>query len=161
MKDLLTYTALTIIYLSIKSTLAPNLPMPDMLILIAFHIATRRPSAVGALLVFSMGYMEEVFTGGVIGVSSFSMGVIYIGAYLVAHKADFAETKINAASAVVVTLLKAVIALILLRLVGVEAHIFPHIIPVALLTGLFAPLFTAVFERIDALLYGHPDKEYL
>lgn len=161
MKDFLTYIPLAIIYISIKSTLAPSLPIPDMLILIAFHMASRRPSASGALLVFSLGYIEDVFSGGVIGVSSFAMGIIYMAVYLIAHKADFAETKINAIAGVVVTLIKGVISLILLRSIGIDAYIFPYIIPVALLTGLFAPVFTVIFDKIDALLYGRQEKELL
>ena len=162
MKDFLVYILLAIIYLSIKSTLTASIPMPDMLVLIAFHLASRRPSAGGALLVFSLGYMEDVFSGGVIGVSSFAMGVIYAGVYLAAHRADFAETRINAAAGVTITMLKAVITFIILRSIDIDIDIrfLAYIIPVALLTGLFAPIFTAIFNRIDTLLYGREEKEF-
>ena len=163
MKDFLTYIVLAIIYLSVKSTITLSFPMPDMLVLIAFHIASRRPSAGGALLVFSLGYMEDVFSGGIIGVSSFAMGITYMGVYIVAHRADFTETKINAIAGVTITLAKGILSFILLRAIDIDinAWFLLHLIPIALLTGLFAPVFTAIFDRVDTLLYGRQRKELL
>ena len=60
MKEFLIFLPLTILYLALKSALFPNVPAPDIPLIIIFYMASRKASIEGVLLAFVLGYVEDI-----------------------------------------------------------------------------------------------------
>src|SRR3972149_6408239 len=86
------FLPITVIYLSIRTTLLPHLPLPDITLLAVFYAVTRRTAISGAFLAFTLGYVEDVFLGGIIGSAPFGLVAVFAIAHLSARWVDFSGT---------------------------------------------------------------------
>ena len=89
MKEFLLFLPLTIIYLALKSTLFASFPLPDIPLIMVFYLASRKASVEGALFAFVLGYLDDAFSGSVIGASSFALVLIYLGTHLMSMLVEF------------------------------------------------------------------------
>ncbi|MDH4227486.1 MAG: rod shape-determining protein MreD [Deltaproteobacteria bacterium] len=161
MKDYITYIPVALVFLSIKTTIAPSIPLPDVVLLSVFYTAYNRPSASGAFLAFCLGYIEDTFYGNVIGSTSFAFAVLYGVTYLIRLKLRFESTPVKAAASAVAALSKGICTLLVLNSIGIQATSFLlHTVPVAAFTGILAPFIFNLFDRLPApKLYGHTNKD--
>jgi len=85
---LITLTAVTAFLL--QTTLLPWLLLgratPDLLLIICVYLGLHRHTAGGATGAFLLGYLEDAFSGTMVGVNSFGMTVVYLVVYLTSRR---------------------------------------------------------------------------
>lgn len=152
MKNYLIFLPITIFYLSLKSTLASTLPLPEITVLITIFVAYEKSSLSGLILCFILGYIDDVFSSSVIGSSSFSLVLIYIIVHLLAKKVQLSTITIRAGIAASLTLLKMIIVWLVIRATGLPVPFQFGVILTAIVTGLFAPIIIAIFLGLKRLV---------
>ncbi len=150
MKEFLIFLPLTILYLALKSALFPNIPAPDIPLLIIFYMASRRASVEGVLLAFIMGYVEDTLNGWIIGSTSFSLVFIFLAVHLLAKKVHFSTPSMKAGGAAFFTLIKGLTLYVIIRFVNYDVPFLFRMIFQALLTGIFAPAIMMLLSRVSA-----------
>ncbi|MBI5599406.1 MAG: rod shape-determining protein MreD [Deltaproteobacteria bacterium] len=145
MKDFLIMLPMTVVYLSFKSVLAPAIPFPDITLLITIFIAYERPSVRGVALSFALGYIEDVFNGGIIGTSSFALVGIFTAVHMLSRRIHFSTASIEALSAAGLGLVKGFLVWFVLRLSDLNVPVIPQMLLGAFVTGLFAPVILSFF----------------
>ncbi len=149
MKDYIIILPLAILFLLIKSTILPWMPLPDVLLIITFHLAITRPTAIGVILTFVMGYLSDAFTGGVMGVTSFSLIIVYVFTYLFSHKLQIKSRNAQTIMLGLFSLVKGLVVYYLMLDIVNLAVLYKVIIPTALMTGLLAPIIILALLRLD------------
>lgn len=149
MKDYIIILPLAILFLLIKSTIFYWMPLPDVLLIIVFHLAITRPTAIGVILTFIIGYLSDAFTGGVMGVTSFSLIVVYVFTYLFSHKLQIKSRNAQTIMLGLFSLVKGLVIYYLILDMVSFAVLYKVIIPTALMTGLFAPAIITILLRLD------------
>ncbi|MBI5970045.1 MAG: rod shape-determining protein MreD [Deltaproteobacteria bacterium] len=158
MKELLAFLPITIAYLAFRSTVSANVPAPDVVLLIVFFMAVRGASLEGLLAAFVLGYIEDAFTGGVLGSSSFALIIVHITVHLASKKAHFSTPGIRAGGALFFSLLKSLLIFAAIRSSGVRAELFWGIAATAITTGVFAPAAMNLLARLSFFLNPHGFK---
>lgn len=151
MKNFLIFLAITIIYLSFKSTILPSVPTPDIPLIIVFFMAYNSASTKGVVLSFIIGYLDDVLNGSIIGTTSFTLVFIYAATHLLAKRMHFSNLSSKVIGCGVASLLKGTLSYIIWRSVSQEVSFFAHVIPTAIITALFAPFIISIFERYPSL----------
>ena len=139
MKEFLLFLPLTIIYLALKSTLFAAFPLPDIPLIMVFYLASRKASVEGALFAFVLGYLDDAFSGGVIGASSFALILIFIATHLMSMLVEFTTPTAKAGGAAAAALIKGAAVYYVLRYSNVDTYFLTHVVLQALVTGFFAP----------------------
>jgi len=155
MKDFLLFLPLTIVYLVLKSTIFPSVPIPDVPLLIVFYLAYTRPSVEGALLGFAIGYIEDAFTAGIFGSTSFSLVVIFVLVHLLSRKVHFSTPMMRAGAAAALTLLKGALIYTILSFTDFDVPFIGRFVFQAVITGAFAPAIITLFARLTRMASPH------
>ena len=150
MKEFLIFLPLTILYLALKSALFPNVPAPDIPLIIIFYMASRKASIEGVLLAFVLGYVEDTLNGWIIGSTSFSLVIIFLTVHLLAQKVHFSTQSMKAGGAAFFTLVKGLTLYAIIRFVNYDVPLLFRIIFQAVLTGIFAPAVMTLLSRVSA-----------
>lgn len=148
MKEFLVFLPLTIVYLALKSTLFPAFPLPDIPLIMVFYLASRKASTEGALFAFVIGYLDDAFSGGVIGTSSFALIVIFICVHLLSMVVQFSSPVSRAAGAAGAALVKGAATYYVLRFANVDVYFLTHVVLQALVTGFFAPPVITLLQKL-------------
>lgn len=152
MRDFLVFLPAAIIYLIFKSTLFSTVPVPDVPLLMVFYLAYSRPGLEGVVLSFIVGYTEDVFTGGVLGSTSYALTSVFVAVYMLSKKMHFTTPHMRAGSAAALTVLKGVLVYTVLRYANPEAPFLWGILLQAAVTGAFAPAVITGLERLSAVV---------
>ncbi len=158
MRDFLIFLPITLFFLALKSTLFEGLPLPDLPIIIVFYIAYARPSLAGVVLSFVLGYIDDVFSGAVIGSTSLSLVFVFALVHLLSKKVHFSTAGMMALGATVMALLKFTAAYIILSSFNTHIPFLAYVLPAVLLTGLFAPAVISVFSWLNLSKAPHAPK---
>jgi rod shape-determining protein MreD len=159
MKILSVYVLLVIIYLSIKSTLLANIPSPDLSLVIVFYIATQKVSLEGPLLGFVLGYIEDVFSGGIIGMTSLSLVIIFIAVNMLSKAMSFNTTLGRMVGVGLMGIIKGVLYYIILSFMNPNIPILLPVFLTPLITGLLASPIIQFLSKINAsLAFGGKDS---
>ncbi|MEE9590949.1 MAG: rod shape-determining protein MreD [Thermodesulfobacteriota bacterium] len=159
MKILSVYVLLVIIYLSIKSTLLANIPSPDLSLVIVFYIATQKVSLEGPILGFVLGYIEDVFSGGIIGVTSLSLVIIFIAVNMLSKAMSFNTTLGRMVGVGLMGIIKGVLYYIILSFMNPNIPILLPVFLTPLITGLLASPIIQFLSKINAsLAFGGKDS---
>jgi len=153
MRDLIVFFPLAILYLAVKSTLLPEIPFPDIMLLLVFYVAYTRTSLEGAFLGFILGYIEDVFTGGVIGSTSFGLVMAFLAVHLVSRRMHFTTPVVKAAGAASLSLFKGLLLFVVIDFASGGLRFAVDIFFQAVLTGIFAPAILAGLGRLTALVH--------
>ena len=148
MKDFLIFLPTTLLFLALKSTILHSVPLFDLPLLISFYVAYRRPSPEGVVLAFTLGYMEDVMGGALLGVTSFGLVIVYAAAYLLSKKVDFQGAAMKVVGAGAMSLVAGLSAYIILSVKDLQAPVLAYILPEALVTALFAPAIIGLLARL-------------
>jgi rod shape-determining protein MreD len=74
----------------LQTTVIPSVPwlpvLPDLILVLAVHVAIRHPGAGGVLGAFLLGAFLDAFAGTVAGVNAFAMTAVYLAARLVSRR---------------------------------------------------------------------------
>ncbi len=152
MKELLTFPPIVILYLALKTTLFPAIPVPDVTLLIVFYMGFRKPSAEGAVTAFALGFLEDALTGGILGVTSFSLVFVFLTVHLVARKVEFGTPLIRAGSAAALTLMKWLLVYTVLKIAGIGIPFSGLAALQIIVTGAAAPAAITLLMRLSAYL---------
>jgi len=148
MINFLIFLPIAVIYLSFKTTVAPSIPLPDITLLIVLFIAHDRASVDGVFLGFVLGYVNDVFAGGVLGASSFSLVFAYMLVYLASGRLRFTATAVTACAAFVLAVINGTLQTAVLRFADMSVPFGAQMLLTAIVTGLFAPVFIPFFSRL-------------
>ena len=151
MRNFLIFIPLTIIYWSVKSTLLPGAPLPDLSLIIVFYAASRGASLQGVILSFMLGYIDDTFSGSVLGSTSFSLIIVFVLVHLFSYKVHFNNTPMRAAGAFILVLVKGGATYAILLSADVSINYFTTFVPVAVTTALFAPVVMILIDRLIAM----------
>src|SRR4030067_1744150 len=139
MKEFLLFLPLTIIYLALKSTLFAAFPLPDSPLIMVFYLASRKAPSEGAFFAFVLGYLDDAFSGGILGTSSFALVFIFLSVLLLSKVVQFTTPAARAGGAGAAALVKGAAVYYVMRYSNVDAYFFTHVVLQALVTGFFAP----------------------
>lgn len=155
MKDFLIFIPITVLYLVLKSTIFISIPIPDLPLIIVLFIAYNRASVEGVVLSFLLGYLEDAFTGGIFGSTSFALMVVFISVYLLSKRVTFSTPFIRALAAGLLTLLKGFLIYIVLRLTHFDAPFLGSILIAAVVTGAFTPAIILLLGKFSGTADAH------
>ncbi len=159
MKNYLILIPLSIIYYSLKSTLLPSVPLPDLTILAVLYLATHDVSAEGVLLAFILGYIDDTFSGAVLGSTSFATTFIYAFVYILSYKIDFLGIYGRVIGAFSLVIIKGILCYFLLDSLGIEVNFLLTYLPTAVITALFAPAIIYLIGRLVTYKLPKIEKE--
>ncbi len=108
MREGLLITLIAMLALVLQTTVLPHLAIgratPDLLLIICVYVGLRHHSVGGALGAFFLGYLQDAFSGQVVGLNAFGMCLVYVVVYLTSRRLWVD----NALSTVVLVLLASV-----------------------------------------------------
>ncbi len=140
MRNFVLFIPLTVLFLTVKCTVLPFTPLPDLPLIIVFYLACERSSVEGAFLSFIIGYIDDVFHGAVAGITSFALVSVFIMVYLLAKKVHFSTPGIQAFGVVFMFLIKVILIYTVLSLNSLEISFLSQIASTGIVTGIFTPL---------------------
>lgn len=161
MKEFLFFLPVTIVYLAVKSTLLPNIPLPDLPLLIVFYLAYRKPSVEGVFFAFALGYLDDAFNGGIIGTTSFSLVFIYVAIHLLAKRVQFITPAFKAGGAGAASLAKGIVTYQILKSAGYAVSFLGLVVLESLVTAALAPGIISLFTRVSGALTPQSFKDNL
>ncbi len=158
MRDFIVFIPLAIIYLSFRVTITPELPIPDISVLIVFFLATRRPSTEGVFLSFILGYIDDIFSGTIVGSSSFSLVIIYTVLCFVSRKVAFTDPLIRGVALFMTYMIKELLVILVLYFTGIHVGMSLYMVATGFVTALFSPLFIALFRKATEMGLLRPER---
>ncbi len=147
MREFIVFIPIAIVYLSFRVTITPGLPIPDISVLIVFFLAVQRPSVEGVFLAFVLGYIDDIFSGAIVGSSSFSLVIVYTVLCSVSRKMAFTDPLIRGISLFVTYFMKELLVIMVLYFTGIHVGLSLYMLAVGSVTALFSPLFMALFRK--------------
>lgn len=151
MKDSLIFLAISIIYLTFKSTILPAVPTPDIPLIIVFFMAYNGASIKGVILCFIIGYLDDALSGSIIGTTSFTLVFTYAVAHMLSQRIHFTNISTKVFACAGFSLIKGILSFIIWRSVSHEVSFFTQVLPQVFITALFAPFIISIFEKYPAL----------
>ena len=152
MKKTLIYFTLAVLFLIIESTLAqavlPPLLIPDVILIMVFYLGFHRVSIEGVLITFILGYLADAFAGGIIGLSSFTLLLIFILTSRLSKIVALNSLLIKIGGAAFMSILKGTATYIFLRFLNQEIP-FYIIFPIAVSTALISPFVINVLQKTE------------
>lgn len=152
MKKTLIYFILAVLFLIIESTLAqtilPPLLIPDVILIMVFYLGFHRVSIEGALITFILGYLADAFAGGIIGLSSFTLLLIFILTSRLSKIVALNSLLIKIGGAAFMSILKGAATYIFLRFLNQEIP-FYIIFPIAVSTAIVSPVVINILQKVE------------
>ncbi|MFQ5354629.1 MAG: rod shape-determining protein MreD [Thermodesulfobacteriota bacterium] len=155
MRDYITLFVVAIFYLVLESTIMTSVPMPDVLLLIVFYIAARKPSTAGVLVCFALGYLEDILIGGVLGSTSFSFMAVFITVYLLTKKVHFNAPAVQALTALCLAAMKVFLIYAIMSSINSDLGLSTITLLQIILTSVFAPFVINLLERLESLVSAY------
>jgi rod shape-determining protein MreD len=149
MKSFALYLFVVIIYLSIRSTLLAHVPAPDISLIIIFYIASQKASFEGVIFSFILGIFEDIFSGGVIGMTSLCLVVIFMATNFLSKRVEMDTPFTKILGVGLMTLLRGGLSCLVIYSIHQDIPSLTPIILTSLVTGLLAPPLLNVIEKID------------
>ena len=153
----------TVAALLIQTTLVPLLPfaaaMPDLLLVVCVYLGLHFHSPAGALGAFSIGYVQDSFSGTLIGLNAFAMTVVFITVYLASRRLWVTNTFSKIVMVFLASLVKAFAVLLLLgvfiSLEGVWRTAVKYVLVEAVLAAAVGPVMFALLARSQQTAAEH------
>jgi len=90
MREGLLISLIAMVALVLQTTVLPHLAVgratPDLLLIICVYVGLRHHSVGGALGAFFLGYLQDAFSGQVVGLNAFGMCLVYAIVYLTSRR---------------------------------------------------------------------------
>jgi len=155
MRDYIALFLIAIAYLVVESTIMTTLPLPDVLLILVFYTAIKRPSTTGVLVCFALGYLEDIFLGGVLGSTSFAFMAVFLSVYLLSKKVHFTTPAVSALTALALAALKISLIYTIMRTISGELGLSAFTVAQIVLTAVFAPFVLNLLERLETIVSPH------
>lgn len=149
MRDYIIIIPISIVFLLIKSSIFSWMPLPDLLLIITFHLAITRPTALGVFLIFTIGYFSDAFNGAIMGATSFGLIVIYLITYMFSHKLHLKGANWQTITLGAFSLVKGLLVFYIISGATEVELLYKVIVPTALMTGLLAPFLLTMLQILD------------
>lgn len=155
MKAVFLFTLMALAALLVQTTVLPQAlfgrSSPDLLLILCVYLALRRHSIGGALGAFSLGYLQDTFSGSILGLNAFGMSVVFLLIYLTSRRlwVDNVISQIAVvfvASVVKTSTILALVA-IFVSIDGLGRTILSYLFTEALLASILSPAVFAVLAR--------------
>jgi len=155
MRDYIALFLIAIAYLVVESTIMTTLPLPDVLLILVFYTAVKRPSTTGVLACFALGYLEDIFLGGVLGSTSFAFMAVFLSVYLLSKKVHFTTPAVSALMALALAALKVSLIYAIMRTISGELGLSAFTVAQIVLTAVFAPFVMTLLDRLETIVSPH------
>lgn len=141
--------------LVVQSTVLPLLPvgpvLPDLMLVICVYLGLHSHSPAGALAAFLLGYVQDAFSGSVIGLNAFAMCLVFATVYLASRRLWVHNTLSQILLVFMASLVKtaALVALIavFLSIDGLWHSVVKYVLLDAALAAVLGPPIFAVLAR--------------
>jgi rod shape-determining protein MreD len=151
MKNFIVYLVLALIFLVIENTLLvlflPSLLIPDFILIMVFYLGFSNRSISGMLSAFSLGYLTDVFSAGVIGSSSFTLVVVFVITSMLARLLNLNSMLIKIGGTIFMSILKGILTYIIFRFLNHDIP-FYIIFPTAITTGIISPFIFTLLKKV-------------
>jgi rod shape-determining protein MreD len=164
--------AIGIVWLLVETTLVgflpPSLPAPDVVLIIVIAFSFRYDLPLGGGLAFLLGLMQDVLSGGIIGLNAFSKAAVFSLSRWIRKRFYFSHVASKIAMVFFGALVDGMLTIVILLIGGMMHTPFGVLAPQLLLqilcTGLLSPLVLVMTptvsdleERgaVDGFRYGH------
>ncbi|HBO83845.1 MAG TPA: rod shape-determining protein MreD [Deltaproteobacteria bacterium] len=158
MKTFVVYLIIGIIFQILNTTLLqailPYNFLPDFMLVLVFYLGFHRRSVEGVITSFSLGFITDTFSGGVMGITSFGLVSVFVLTYALSRKMTADALPVKIGGTFIMALLKAGLIYIVLRaiLFGRDTQFYTLAIPSALSTALLSPFVFSLLDRVERSL---------
>ena len=158
MRSIALFTLIALLAVVLQTSVLPAMRVgretPDLLLIICVYLGLHQHSIFGAIGAFLLGYMQDAFSGGMIGLNAFGMCLVFTVVYLTSRRlwVDNALSKI-----VVVFLASMVKTAAILGLVALFISedlwrtIMRYLLIDAALAAMLSPAVFAILSRTQLL----------
>lgn len=152
MKNFIVYLVLALLFLVIENTLIilffPSLLIPDVILIMVFYLGFSSRSTLGALTAFSLGYLTDVFSAGVLGASSFTLVVVFVITSMLARLLNLNSMLIKIGGTIFMSILKGILTYFVFRFLNRDIP-FYIIFPAAISTGIISPFIFTLLKKVE------------
>jgi len=153
------YAAIAVVALLLQTTVLPHVTVgrtsPDLLLIICVYLGLHQHTVAGALGAFFLGYLQDAFSGSLVGLNAFGMSLIFTVVYLTSRRlwVDNAISKIVVVF--LASLLKTVAVLLLVALFmsadGVWQTMLGYLLIEGVLAAVLSPAVFAILAHTQQL----------
>lgn len=162
MKILTIYLVLAALFLIIESTilsiLFPSLLIPDVILIMVFYLGFGNASIEGVLTIFALGYLSDIFSGGIIGLSSFTLLMVFIITTRLSKIISLNSMLIKVGGTIFISIIKGILTYTFLRFLNQEIP-FYIIFPIAVSTGIVSPFIFALLNKIESYFIPYKGED--
>lgn len=162
MKILTIYLVLAALFLIIESTilsiLFPSLLIPDVILIMVFYLGFGNASIEGVLTIFALGYLSDIFSGGIIGLSSFTLLMVFIITTRLSKIISLNSMLIKVGGTIFISIIKGILTYTSLRFLNQEIP-FYIIFPIAVSTGIVSPFIFALLNKIESYFIPYKGED--
>lgn len=162
MKILTIYLVLAALFLIIESTilsiLFPSLLIPDVILIMVFYLGFGNASIEGVLTIFALGYLSDIFSGGIIGLSSFTLLMVFIITTRLSKVISLNSMLIKVGGTIFISIIKGILTYTSLRFLNQEIP-FYIIFPIAVSTGIVSPFIFALLNKIESYFIPYKGED--
>lgn len=128
---------------------------PDLLLIICVYLGLHQHSMFGAFGAFLLGYLQDAFSGGVIGLNAFGMCLVFTVVYVTSRRlwVDNAISKVVVVFMALMVKTAAILALVavFMSVEGLWRTILSYLLIDATLAAIISPAVFAVLSRTQLL----------
>ena len=153
------FGALAIAALLLQTTVLPLAAIgratPDLLLIMCVYLGLHQHTVGGALGAFSLGYLQDAFSGSVAGLNAFGMCLVFTVVYLTSRRLWVDNTISKIAVVFLASVLKtiAILALVavFMSIDGLWRTMLSYLVIEAMLAAILSPAVFAVLARTQQL----------
>ena len=136
---------------AILHVISPYGILPDFILIMVFYLGFHRISVEGVITSFSLGLIADTFSSGVVGTTSFGLVFVFAVTHLFSNKMDFNSMPIKIGGAFIMTLLKANLVYLILRILLFHRDVsfYAFAVPAAIITAAVSPLVFNLLDRVE------------
>lgn len=159
MRGIALFALIALLAVVLQTTLLPLVRIghatPDVLLILCVYLGLHQHTIFGALGAFLLGYLQDAFSGAVIGLNAFGMCLVFAVVYLTSRRlwVDNALSKVVVvflASVVKTTAILALVA-VFMSVEGLWRTILSYLLVDAALAAALSPAVFAVLSRSQLL----------
>ncbi len=159
MRTAVLLTMIVVAALLLQTTVLPLVAVgratPDLLLIICVYLGLHQHSVAGAVIAFVLGYLQDAFSGSIVGLNAFGMSLVFTVVYLTSRRlwVDNAISKIVVVFLASVLKTCAILALIALFLSAgnLWATVVNYLFIEAALAAILSPAVFAVLAQTQQI----------
>lgn len=159
MRATLQFTVIAVVALLLQTTVLPlasvSRATPDLMLIICVYLGLHQHTVPGAVGAFLLGYLQDAFSGNVVGLNAFGMCLVFTVVYLTSRRlwVDNAISKIVVVFCASVLKTAAILALVALFMSaeGLWRAILGYLMIEAVLAAILSPAVFAVLAHTQQM----------